>query len=246
MTEAHPLDNATWRSLTTGHATLAEVHGGARRYPVDVSPFAAVDRFDGDAWGDLAALVGARGRVVLFRDHVPPPPPGWSERLRGTGIQLVLRPEGLRSTGLPSVGDLDVVALTDDDVPRMLELTAATEPGPFLARTATLGSYVGSVREGRLLAMAGERLHPEGFTEISAVCTDAAVRGQGLAAGLTATVAAAILDRGERPFLHVASTNAGAQRVYERLGFEVRRTVDFVAFAPPSSHPVEPHRGDRR
>ena len=50
--------------------------------------------------------------------------------------------------------------------------------------------------------MAGERLRPPGWTEISAVCTDPAWRGHGLASRLTRAVAACIVARGETPFLH--------------------------------------------
>ncbi|QXC60867.1 GNAT family N-acetyltransferase [Aquihabitans sp. G128] len=237
MTVAHPLDNAVWRSLTTGHGELAEVHGRARRYPPDVSPFAAVDGFDDEAWDDLATLAGPGGRVVLFRDRIPSPPAGWRELLRGPGHQLVLG-----AGGLQRVAPVDTVRLTERDVPEILALVRATEPGPFLDRTVTMGRYHGHVHGGRLVAMAGERLHPAGFTEISAVCTAAHARGRGLASALTQHVADAILARGEVPLLHVASTNAGAQRVYERLGFEQRRVVDFVALAAPP----DPARADGR
>lgn len=230
MSAAHPLDNPVWRSLTTGHEAVAEVVGRARRYPADVSPFAAVDVLDGEAWADLAALAGPAGLVVLFRDVVPAPPEGWSELLRGTGHQLVLAPSGLRRTVAPAEPAEPVVsvALTEADAPAMVALARSAEPGPFLDRTVTMGAYAGVVHDGRLVAMAGERLHPEGFTEISAVCTDAAFRGRGLASALTQQAAERIVARGEVPFLHVASTNTAAQRVYEQLGFEQRRTVDFV------------------
>ena len=52
----------------------------------------------------------------------------------------------------------------------MLELTAATEPGPFLPQTIRMGSYFGiRASNGRLAAIAGERLKSTGFAEISAV-----------------------------------------------------------------------------
>ena len=78
---------------------------------------------------------------------------------------------------------------------------------------------------GALVAMAGERLRAPGFTEICAVCTLPAARGRGLAAMHTGHVAAGIRARGDVPLLHVARTNTTARRVYERLGFAVRRPV---------------------
>jgi predicted GNAT family acetyltransferase len=39
------------------------------------------------------------------------------------------------------------------------------------------------------------------------------------------TVVAGIRERGEEPFLHAAVDNTGAIGLYERLGFELRRTT---------------------
>ena len=115
----------------------------------------------------------------------------------------------------------------------MLALVELTRPGPFAVRTVDLGGYVGVFDGDRLVAMAGQRLAPPGFREISAVCTHPDFRGRGLAAGLTALVARGILERGERPFLHHASDNDPARRVYETLGFQFRRQVVFAALGAP-------------
>ena len=71
--------------------------------------------------------------------------------------------------------------------------------------------------------MAGERMKPDGFTEVSGVCTHPDHRGHGYAAALTRLVAGRILDRGETPFLHAFASNRGAIGLYETLGFTVRR-----------------------
>src|SRR5689334_17229661 len=53
----HPLDQAAWSALTGPHAVFAVGADRARRYPADVSPFAAVASLDDlDAWSDLRAL----------------------------------------------------------------------------------------------------------------------------------------------------------------------------------------------
>jgi predicted GNAT family acetyltransferase len=116
----------------------------------------------------------------------------------------------------------------------MLELTARTKPGPFLPRTIEMGTYLGIRRDGRLAAMAGERLHPAGWTEISAVCTDEARRGQGLSSRLILALGAQIRARGEIPFLHVLTTNP-ATGLYEKLGFRNRRTLLFAAARVPEA-----------
>jgi predicted GNAT family acetyltransferase len=136
------------------------------------------------------------------------------------------------------VADTTIVALGDDDVPAMVVLVELTQPGPFRPRTIELGHYYGVFDGDRLIAMAGERLQTPWFTEISAVCTHPDARGRGLAAVLTYHVASAIAARGQTPILHVAAHNHAARRVYERLGFTVRRQLAFIGARTPA------HRGD--
>ena len=116
----------------------------------------------------------------------------------------------------------------------MLDLVALTEPGPFRPRTIEMGAYYGHFEGADLVAMAGERLGFDGYTEISAVCTHPDVRGRGFGSALTHHVASEIMAREEQPFLHVAEANAGARRVYEKLGFVLRQRVEVVVVkAPP-------------
>ena len=79
--------------------------------------------------------------------------------------------------------------------------------------------------------MAGERMRPPGFTEVSGVCTLPEFRGRGLAAGLMAVVAHRIVARGETPFLHAYADHAATIALYERLGFRVRATVLYTLIA---------------
>ncbi|GAA2292052.1 hypothetical protein GCM10010415_75040 [Streptomyces atrovirens] len=115
----------------------------------------------------------------------------------------------------------------------MLDLAARTEPGPFWPRIHELGTYLGIRVDGALVAMAGERLRPPGWTEISAVCTALEARGQGHAARLVRALTERIVTRGDGPFLHVAETNTGAITLYERLGFKTRSPVTFRGFRTP-------------
>jgi predicted GNAT family acetyltransferase len=118
----------------------------------------------------------------------------------------------------------------------MLDLVERTKPGPFQPRTIELGAYLGIRRGGALVAMAGERLHPPGWTEISAFCTDPLYRGQGMATRLVRALAAGIRARNETPFLHAAATNTSAIRLYESLGFELRQRTEFVAVRVPLTY----------
>jgi ribosomal protein S18 acetylase RimI-like enzyme len=229
----HPLDNAVWWALSSEHASLAEVHGRARRYPTDMCVFAGIDVLDDAGWADLAALVGPSTGLALFRSAIPEPPVGWTVHHRGHGDQMTVTAAAL-APSVTTVGEPMLRRLTIDDVGEALALVELTRPGPFEERTLEMGRYWGHLDDhDRLLAMAGERLHVTGHTEISAVCTHPDARGRGLAAALTRRVALAILDRGETPFLHVASGNDSARRLYERLGFHRRRTVEFAFVESP-------------
>jgi ribosomal protein S18 acetylase RimI-like enzyme len=228
MTESggHPLDNPAWAALNGPQAHLAERNGRAARYPPDVSPFWGLpDEPGAAAWRDAAALAGP-GQIVATAVVDVVPPAGWKVSLDIPGVQLT----GEALAGQP---DAEAVPLGAADAAEMLALVQATRPGPFELRTVELGGYLGIRRDGRLVAMTGERMRPPGWAEISAVCTAADFRGQGLGTRLVLAVAAGIRDRGETPFLHTAATNVNAIRLYEALGFRHRRAVMFrVSRAP--------------
>ncbi len=226
MMEPQILDNAVWAALTGPQTGWAEITGNARRFPVDVSPFCAIsDRTDPQCWADLAKLVGPGGNAVLTGSEMNVPP-DWEELGGGVGKQM---------TGEQVFGrrDDDAVELGLNDAPEMLDLISRTEPGPFLPRTVELGGYLGFRVDGQLVAMAGRRLHPPGWVEISAVCTDPAHRGKGLGGRLVMAVAAGIRAEGEVPFLHVSETNENAIRLYEKLGFTVRSLGKFKVLKAP-------------
>ncbi|MFF6785131.1 GNAT family N-acetyltransferase [Streptomyces sp. NPDC012510] len=226
-TVPHVLDNPALASLTGPHAHFAERRGRVLRYPLDVSPWLALpDEPDADDWADLAALAGP-GAEVPIPAYSGGFPAGWEVTFDLAGVQLV-------DDSVAAAPDDEAVRLGPADVPEILDLVARTQPGPFLPRTVELGTYLGIRRGGALVAMAGERLHPPGWTEISGVCTAPAFRGTGLATRLVHAVAHGIRERGETPFLHAAATNTSAVRLYESLGFRLRRTTRFMAARVPA------------
>src|SRR5579863_4298868 len=159
------LDNPIWFALTTEHRTLARSHGLARRYPPDVSPFAAFLHPTNDAFADLRQMVSPDEHVALFTASPLDVPGDWQiDRSRWMA-------QHIRETSL-APPPIALLQLGTTDVPEMLELTAATEPGPCSPQTIQMGSYFGiRAGDGRLVAMAGERLRSTAFAEISAVCT---------------------------------------------------------------------------
>jgi ribosomal protein S18 acetylase RimI-like enzyme len=225
------LESPVWSSLLGPHALLAEKKGQATRYAPGVCPFGALaPDHDLRAWDDLATLVGP-GSVATLAGRPAVPAAGWEIVGRIAGVQMI-------DLGVEGCSDEEAVVLRDAHVPEMLDLVRRTRPGPFLPRTIQMGTYIGIRRGDVLVAMAGERLHPPGWCEISAVCTDAGYRGEGLASRLVRAVVANIRARQETPFLHVTRSNTGAIRLYQTLGFAIRRELSFDQLRAPPIAPV--------
>ena len=191
--------------------------------------FFGVERLDDGAWHDLAALAGPGGTALLVSPERYDIPAGWTDVLTLEGAQMVAD-----RLVAPSA-DATIRPLTTADVSAMLALVELARPGPFAPATIELGRYIGVFDGDALVAMAGERMRLPGWTEVSAVATHPDARRRGLGAALTHHVARHIADEGGTPFLHVAAGNDGARRVYERLGFALRRVLTFRVLRAPSA-----------
>jgi ribosomal protein S18 acetylase RimI-like enzyme len=223
------LDNPVWHALTGPHAAFAERVGKAVRYQPDVAVFAGLPDTPGASdWEALTKLVGPGGVATLARaGAVVPTPAGWEEVFRGAGVQMI-------ATAVSAQRDRSVVTLSADDVPQMLDLVKRTDPGPFARRTIELGTFLGVRQDGRLVAMAGERLRTPGYVEVSGVCTDADYRGRGLASALVQAVVADIVEGGAQAVLHTRADNVNAIRLYEQLGFAWRAPFEVVGVRTPN------------
>jgi len=214
-TTAHPLDNVIWSALTTRHADLARGGALARRYQPDFARFAGFPEPAPAAFAALADDMAAGEFVALSLPVEVDPGPAFEVLDRKDLVQMIgavagdARPDAFRVLG-PA------------DVPQMTELVQLTAPGPWFARTAELGRFVGLEVDGRLVAMAGERMRVPGHTEMSAVCCHPDFRGRGWPTDLMRAVSRAIVARGETPFLHVLGENAPAIALYEKLGLRER------------------------
>ena len=129
-----------------------------------------------------------------------------------------------------SEDDPAIELLDESDADDMMALATLTKPGPFAQRTHLLGRYWGVRADGKLIAMAGERMRQPGYTEVSGVCTHPDFRGRGLGSRLCRHVQRQIQKEGNIPYLHVFSTNGAAISIYESLGFRPRITLHTALF----------------
>jgi len=219
----HILDRPVWTALTSRHASLAEGGARARRYPSSIAPFAATPDDRPECLAALGALP-VPGEQLLFIQSTPVALPSHMvATIEADAVQMIA------AGPTPPVSDPRVIQLTATDAADMLDLAMLTKPGPFTLNALRLGEFWGIRHEGRLVAMAGERMAQPGFTEISGVCCHPDMRGQGYARLLSLVVASRISDRGEQAYLHAYAGNRAAIRLYESIDFRLRSAMHFAA-----------------
>jgi ribosomal protein S18 acetylase RimI-like enzyme len=218
MVQTAEIDNPFWTSLQSRHRAIAQCADRVARYPAEYAPFLGVaDAQAGDA---LRALV-APGESVYLLGVVPDIPRGWRLRTYRPLAQMI------RETPIAVDDGSDIIRLSESHRADVLALTALVYPHYFRERTMELGRYFGMYIDGRLAAMAGERLATETFQEVSAICTHPDFVGRGYAHRLTAMLTNDILSEGRMPYLHVSYENPRAKALYERMGYHLRRDIPF-------------------
>ena len=218
---SHPLDNPVWHALTGPHAALSRRNGALLAYRPEIALFGAAENPASDLDG-LAGLI-PDGATLGFPFAGEFPLPDDVELVRKVDVQQMVAEHFV-----PTAVSAPIVPIGAANQAAMIALVELTKPGPFAPEAHRMGPFNGVFDGERLVAMAGERMSLDGFSEVSAVCTHPNYRGRGYAKQLVSVRSADIVARGKVPFLHVFPDNAPAIATYERLGFAPRRTMTFT------------------
>ncbi len=215
-TPRHPLDHPVWFALVSRQQHLSIGAGLARRFPTEISPFAASIDETPSAVAALRDLIPEDGNICIMQRFPPKPVEGVKVTFSAAGVQMVAH--DLKGGGIEDgMEELDEAAAGE-----MFELASLTRPGPFARQTNRMGRFIGIRKQGRLVAMAGERLQVDGHCEISAVCTHPDYRGRGFGGALLTAVGARLRSEGIVPYLHAYADNDVAIALYRKMGFERR------------------------
>ncbi len=214
---AHLLDNPAWNALISGNTNLGNGNETVRYYYKDISPFIGMTeptKRNFDILHEITPVESISGFISPIKIEIPSP---WKTARLVKVFQMIF------DKSVSAIkGEKEIVPLSDEHIPQMLELTKLTNPGPFLSRTIDFGHYRGLFDADKLIAMAGQRMHPFNYAEISAVCTHPDYLGKGYARQLLMNQADRIQQVNETPFLHVLTDNDRAINVYKDLGFIIR------------------------
>jgi hypothetical protein len=213
----HILDNPCWNALNTGNNNLAEGNEQVKYFPAEVAPFVGLPEWSSYGFKHLYDVIPPGRRIAFMNSEEVEIPGEWDVVDYLVALQMV------HTNPAPSLtASSQIVPLQDKDIDQMIALTRMTHPGPFFKKTIDFGNYEGIFKDNELVSMAGQRLHPGEYVEISAVCTHAAHSGKGYASQLIISQIHQIRSASAIPFLHVKDDNLQAIKLYKSLGFEVR------------------------
>src|SRR5882724_10651530 len=122
--EAHPLDNVLWHALNTRQIQFSAGDDRARRYMVDVAPFAGMREVSPAGFASLFPLVPQGDRVAMFTIEPVQPADRFEILVAKTGHQMIA------TRVAAAMQPRDFERLDDSSVQDMLTLVEASRPGP--------------------------------------------------------------------------------------------------------------------
>lgn len=216
----HPLDNPIWNALNTGSESLSFGTDRVRLIDREMGFFAGMPAYEPENLDALYDFLEPSQRVILFTPGRLGLDEKWAVHNDHELLQMVCERDFSKLEPNPHILPLEHV-----HVPEMLTLTQLTKPGPFLTRTIDFGDYFGFFSDGKLVSMAGSRLSPSLYTEVSAVCTHPDFAGKGISRKVMPFVLQRIQHRDKIPFLHLYPENTPAYKLYTSVGFVSRTSL---------------------
>jgi ribosomal protein S18 acetylase RimI-like enzyme len=223
----HILDNPIYNSLATTHQHYAKGNDNVKFYKEDVTAFAGLKKYNKENFQSLHEISPADSLFVIFTLGQVEIPANWKITTTIDMFQMVYK--GSENSGQENYDEV-LTDLNESHISAMSDLVNLTKPGPFLARTIDLGNYKGIFKADQLVSMAGHRISPYPFIEISAVCTHPEHLGNGYSFKILNNLVTGILAQSQTPFLHVRNDNIAAVKLYEKLGFRIRTDMFATVF----------------
>ncbi|MBW4359125.1 GNAT family N-acetyltransferase [Flavobacterium taihuense] len=220
----HKLDNPVWYSISETHKDFGIDYGTIKFYHPDYCPFGGFTAFDNmdDSISQYAKLVN--NFFIIGQKPIVPN----NLKLKNELICLQMI---IYNKVEENFEDL-IVKLEEEHLDDLLGLVKMVYPEYFKKKTVSLGNYYGIYKNNQLVAVTGERMQMEGYTEVSAVITHPDHTGKGYAKQLVTYTVNAIFAQNKTPFLHVAESNVGAIKLYEKLGFQIREKISVWNIVP--------------
>ena len=219
MIDEKKLDNPVWNSLSETHKNFAVDFRNIKFYHPDYCPFGAFMEPGNllDPISEYAKLTD--NFFIVGRQPILP-----------ANIQLkneLVCDQMVIHNKIKLERKEEISRLTDKDNEKLSQLVNLVQPGYFKINTSSLGDYFGIFKNNELVAVTGERMKMNNYTEVSAVVTHPLYTGNGYAKQLVAHTVNNIFDQNKIPYLHVSESNSAAIKLYENLGFVIRRKISF-------------------
>ena len=209
-----------WNAAITGNSSIANGTETVKYFNRDMALFFGMKEFTEDNFRQLYGLTPFDELVATFTEAEIVVPANWKVIIKKEILQMVYE------QAYPADEDTSsLIPLQDKDILAMLDLTALTKPGPFFPRTIDFGNYEGIFDGGQLAAMCGQRLQPDPYSEVSAVCVHPDHLGRGYAKLLIRNQLRKISKVARIPMLHLYADNVAACRLYENMGFTIRKQL---------------------
>lgn len=213
------LNNPVWHSLTEVHQNFAVNYGKIKFYNPNYCTFGGFTDLKYSTTGcQEYSCISNNFYVVGNKPDIKYPLKINKELICN---QMVLKiPIDLEINEL-------IIKIKKEHANDLFNLVNLVQPGYFRKRTLQLGNYYGIYKNNQLVAVTGERMKMDNFTELSAIVTHPEHTGKGYAKQLIAYTSKKIFSENKTPYLHVAEDNTGAIKLYEKLGFSTRKKISF-------------------